>query len=244
MRLVVRDSGGEGKPVVVLVHGLGLGQRSWARVAPRLSAEGLRVVTYDLRGHGGSDVAGDYSPAAFDEDLATVLEELGLEMPVLVGHSLGATIALGYAASHNSCAGVVCVEGGLPMELPSADGESMEAEMRRPLLRLAVWAMKVTRLGTKLSFDELRGVVEEHDDFSKSELDGAYRRISCPILMVMGSQSEPTPQGEEIHAAVSEGVRDLQERHPRVKVEWLPCGHNIPLERPAELAELIVGFAR
>jgi pimeloyl-ACP methyl ester carboxylesterase len=95
-------------------------------------------VTYDQRGHGGSDVASDYSRSAFDEDLAAVLEELGLEKSILVGHSLGATTALGYAASRKSCAGVVCVEGGLPLELPSADWESMEAEMRRPLLRLAV----------------------------------------------------------------------------------------------------------
>ena len=104
--------------------------------------------------------------------------------------------------------------------------------------------MKVGRLGTKLSFDELRRVVEEHDDLRKSALDSAYRRISCPILMVMGSQADPAPQGEEIRTAVRQGVRDLQERHPIVKVEWLPCGHNVPLERPAELADLIIGFAR
>jgi pimeloyl-ACP methyl ester carboxylesterase len=242
VRLVVRDSGGEGKPVV-LVHGLGFGQRSWDRVAPRLRAEGLRVVSYDLRGHGGSDVSGDYSPSAFEADLAAVLEQLRLEKPVLVGHSLGATIALDYAASHKSCAGVVCVEGGLPLELPSADWESMEAEMCRPLLRLAAWAMKVARLGTKLSFDELRRVVEEHD-VKQSELDVAYYCITCPIMMILGSHEDPVPQGEEIRDAVLEGVRNVQERHPKVKVEWLPCGHNVPLERPQELADLIVGIAR
>jgi pimeloyl-ACP methyl ester carboxylesterase len=242
VRLVVRDSGGEGNPVV-LVHGLGFGQRSWDRVAPRLSAEGLRVVSYDQRGHGGSDVSGDYSPSAFDEDLAAVLEQLKLEKPILVGHSLGAIIALYYAASHKSCAGVVCVEGGVPLELPRADWESMEAEMRRPLLRLWVWAMKVVRLGTKLSFDELRRVVEEHD-VKQSELDVAYYRITCPILMVVGSHEDPVPQGEEIRDAVLEGVRNLRERHPKVKVEWLPCGHNVPLERPQELTDLIVGIAR
>jgi pimeloyl-ACP methyl ester carboxylesterase len=129
------------------------------------------------------------------------------------------------------------------VDLPSADWESMEAEMRRPLFRLAVWAMKVARLGTKLSFDELRGLVEEHDDFRKSELDGAYCRITCPVLMVMGSHVDRTPQGEEIREAVRETVRTLQDRHPRLKVEWLPCGHNVPLERPVELAQLIVGFA-
>ena len=70
--LATRDSGGESRPVV-LVHGLGLGQRSWDRVAPRLVARGLRVATYDLWGHGASDAPGDYSPAAFGADLVAVL---------------------------------------------------------------------------------------------------------------------------------------------------------------------------
>jgi hypothetical protein len=107
----------------------------------------------------------------------------------------------------------------LPLELPSADWESIEAEMRRPLLRLAMWAMKVARLGTKLSFDELRDLVEEHEALRKSGLDGIYGRISCPVLMVLGSQADPTPQGEEIRRAVCEGVRALHKRHPRVKME-------------------------
>lgn len=65
---MTRDPGGEGK-TVVLVHGLGFGQRSWDHVASRLSAGGLRVVTYDQRGHGSSNVSQDYSPSAFAEDL-------------------------------------------------------------------------------------------------------------------------------------------------------------------------------
>ena len=146
---MVRDSGGEGKPAVVLAHGLGFGQRSWDRVAPHLSAEGLRVVTYDQRGHGGSDASNDYSPPTFERDLAAVLETLELREPVLVGHSLGATIAIGYAAARGRTAGVVCVDGGLPVSLPGADWDTMEAEMCRPLVRVGVWAMKVARLGAK-----------------------------------------------------------------------------------------------
>jgi esterase len=242
VRLVVRDSGGEGKPVV-LVHGLGFGQRSWDRVAPRLSAEGVRVVTYDQRGHGASDASNDYSPPVFKRDLAAVLGTLELREPVLVGHSLGATIAIGYAAARGGTAGVVCVDGGLPVSLPSADWDTMEAEMRRPLVRVGAWAMKVARLGTKLSFEELKRVVEEHDARING-LDGEYARITCPVLMVVAAHADQVPQGEEIREAVREGVRNLQERHSRVRVEWLPCGHNVPLERPVELAELIVRFAR
>jgi pimeloyl-ACP methyl ester carboxylesterase len=139
VRLAVRDSGGEGKPGV-LEHGLGFGQHSWDRVAPRLSTGGLRVVTYDQRGHGASDTSDDYSPSAFCEDLAAVLDDLGLKEPILVGHSLGATVVLEYVASHGGCAGVVCVDGGLPVAVPSADWETMRAEMRRPIPRLAAWA--------------------------------------------------------------------------------------------------------
>jgi pimeloyl-ACP methyl ester carboxylesterase len=181
--------------------------------------------------------------SAFDADLAAILNELCLEKPVLVGQSLGALIALEHAASHESCGGVVCVDGGLPAELPSADWEAMEAEMRRPLPRLAMWAMKVARLGTKLSFNELRRVVEEHEA-KTTDLDATYYRITCPILMVMGAHADPVPQGDEIREAVREGVRSIQKTHPRVKVEWLSCGHNVPLERRAALADLIVGFAR
>jgi pimeloyl-ACP methyl ester carboxylesterase len=238
----VRDSGGEGKPVV-LIHGLGFGQRSWDRVAPRLSAEGVRVVSYAQRGHGASDASNDYSPPVFERDLAAVLEPLELREPVLVGHSLGATIAIGYAAARGGTAGVVCVDGGVPVSLPSADWDTMEAQMRRPLVRVGVWAMKVARLGAKLSFEELKRVVEEHDARIDS-LDGEYARITCPVLMVMAAHADQVPQGEEIREAVREGVRDLQERHSRVRVEWLPCGHNVPLERPVELAELILRFAR
>ena len=242
VRLATRDSGGEGR-TVVLVHGLGFGQRSWDRVAPRLSAGGLRVVTYDQRGHGASDVAEDYSQASFVGDLAAVLGELGLEEPILVGHSLGATIVLEHAASRGGCIGIVCVDGGLPVALPSADWEEVEAQMRRTLPRLMTWAMKVARLGTKLTSEGLKSVVEEHDA-RIPDLGGAYDRIACPILIVLGSRADPVPRGEEIREAVSDGARSLREARPKVKVKWLPCGHNVPLELPEELADLIVGFAR
>src|SRR3712207_2378887 len=241
VRLAVRDSGSEGEPVV-LVHGLGFGQHTWDRMVPRLSPGALRVVTYNQRGHGASGASDDYSPPASGEDLAAAMGEQGLEEPILVGHSLGATIALEHAAAHGGCAGVVCVDGGLPVALPSADWGAMRAEMHRPIPRLAVWAMKVARLGTKLSFEELRRVVEVHEA-SITNLEGAYDRITCPVLMVMGSRADPVPQGEEIREAVSQGIRSLREAHPVVRVEWLPCGHSVPLERPAELAELSVRSA-
>lgn len=239
VRLAVREAGGGGKPVL-LIHGLGFGQRSWDRLAPRLDTS-LRVVTYDQRGHGASDVSDDYSRAAFNADLAMVLDELMLEDTVLVGHSLGAVIAVEHAASHPGCAGVVGVDGGVPVVLPRADWEVMEGELRRPFARLAMWATKVMRLGSRLSFEEIRRVMEEYDAVI-SNLSDAYDGISCPVLLVVGSRPDPVPQGEEIRDAMRKGVQRLEDVHPEVRVEWLPCGHNVPLQQPAELARLIVEF--
>ncbi len=66
------------------MHGLGFGRDARRqRVAPRLSARGLRVVAYDQRGHGASDASDDYSLGAFVGDLAAVVETLAIEEPVL-----------------------------------------------------------------------------------------------------------------------------------------------------------------
>jgi len=88
-RLHVEDTGGEGRPVV-LIHGWPLSSESWADQVPALTDAGYRVVSYDRRGFGRSDkpAAGfDYDVLA--GDLKRVLEELDLTDATLVGFSMG-----------------------------------------------------------------------------------------------------------------------------------------------------------
>lgn len=60
-----------------------------------------RTLAIDLRGHGDSDVSEqEYTIDAFTDDLAWMVDELGLDRPVIAGHSLGAYIALDFAAKH------------------------------------------------------------------------------------------------------------------------------------------------
>jgi pimeloyl-ACP methyl ester carboxylesterase len=138
VRLMVRDSGGRGKPVV-LVHGLGLARHTWRRVAPVLGAHGLRVVAYDQRGHGASGTSLDYSLKAFVGDLAAVVATLDVEEPVVVvGYSMGAAVVVEYAVRYGGCSGVVCVDGGFPAPTPEPDWAAVEAAMRGPATRLAL----------------------------------------------------------------------------------------------------------
>jgi len=240
VRLAVRDSGGNAI-TAVLLHGLGVPQRSWDRVAPLLAPH-LRVVTYDQRGHGASAAADDYSLDAFLADLQAVLDTLALQQPLLVGHSFGGLLAVDHAAAHPGCAGVVAVDGGLKVERPPVRWADVQAQLDRPVTRLLSRAVTAIGMGARLSFAELRRVADEAAR-REDHLEEAYVRLPCPLLVVLAGKADPVPHGEAMLAAVDTAATRLQQRHPQIKLARLPCGHNIPLARPRELADLIARFA-
>jgi len=95
------DDGGRGGLPVVFVHSLAGNSTHWTSQLQHLRAT-RRAVALDLRGHGRSEPPknGDYSIAAMAEDIATVVNTLGLGRLVLVGHSMGGGVSLTYAGAH------------------------------------------------------------------------------------------------------------------------------------------------
>ncbi|MCB2128742.1 MAG: alpha/beta fold hydrolase [Rhodobacteraceae bacterium] len=92
--------GPERAPVVVLIHGLGLNRACWQWLEPEL-ATGFRVLSYDILGHGGSAPP---PPApelgTLSDQLARLLDRLGLDRAAIVGFSLGGMIARRFAQDH------------------------------------------------------------------------------------------------------------------------------------------------
>ena len=96
----VEDSGGDGRPVV-LIHGWPLSGEAWSEQVGPLSAAGYRVVAYDRRGFGRSDKPStgyDYDTLA--DDLDGVLSELDLTDVTLVGFSMGGGEVARYVSRH------------------------------------------------------------------------------------------------------------------------------------------------
>jgi pimeloyl-ACP methyl ester carboxylesterase len=93
---------------VVFLHGLCLSKEEWAHHAAHLTLRygaAVRVISYDHRGHGRSQPApvGTYHPEQLADDLTTVMTALEVHGSVtLVGHSLGAMVALAYLGRHSS----------------------------------------------------------------------------------------------------------------------------------------------
>jgi pimeloyl-ACP methyl ester carboxylesterase len=97
--LRVRDSGGDGRPVV-LIHGWPLSADSWSEQVPALQDAGYRVVAYDRRGFGKSDPGDGYDYDALSDDLANVVSDLDLTDVTLVGFSMGGGEVARYVARH------------------------------------------------------------------------------------------------------------------------------------------------
>jgi pimeloyl-ACP methyl ester carboxylesterase len=95
----------------VFVHGLSSFRQTWEPLT-ELLARDFTCVRVDLRGHGESSTAPEYSMPSLVGDVRAVVEELALGEPALVGHSLGATVVAVYAAAHRARA-VVCVDQSL-----------------------------------------------------------------------------------------------------------------------------------
>ena len=97
---LVVDEGGKGEPVV-FVHSLAGNAAQWADQLAAVRAT-RRGVAMDLRGHGRSDAPDPdgYALEAQAEDVGAVADALGLDRFALVGHSLGAGVALAFAGAH------------------------------------------------------------------------------------------------------------------------------------------------
>ena len=92
---------------MVLIHGWGCDHTSLQTQAEYFSTT-RRVVSVDLRGHGESDApAGDYTMASYAADIAWLCKALGLQKPIIVGHSMGGNILLELAARYPETPGSI-----------------------------------------------------------------------------------------------------------------------------------------
>lgn len=100
-RLFHRDWG-EGQPVV-FASSWALSGEMWAYQVAHLSERGFRCIAFDRRGHGRSDVPGHgYDMDTLADDLAAVIDTLGLKDVILVGHSMGGAEVIRYLGRHGT----------------------------------------------------------------------------------------------------------------------------------------------
>lgn len=228
-------------PAVVMLHGLAIGNMaSWfSPVALPLSTS-RKVVLYDQRGHGDSS----FASAGFDldsqiQDLQAVMSYHGLDHePVdLVGHSMGALIALHYALHHpRRVRRLVLVDAPMPAchyIAPSLIGVQSREELLMWIEQELAVARGLTGRRRERLQKRLTALLFEttlrHDVMNmQSEPDTALRALDIPVTLIYGQRSP-------CFAAAQHLSRTL----PQVRLLALDCGHYIPEEAPVELRALL-----
>ena len=127
--------------VVLAVHGVTASLMTWRTVARRLAARSrATLLAPDLRGRGRSaTLPGPYGIAAHVSDLLAVLDHVGAQRAVLVGHSLGAYVVARLAAEHpERAAGLVLLDAGLPLPPPDDPEDVMRTAVGQTVMRLGI----------------------------------------------------------------------------------------------------------
>jgi pimeloyl-ACP methyl ester carboxylesterase len=171
LRLHYVDWGNESAPTVVLVHGGRDHARNWDWVARDLRHQ-WHVIAPDLRGHGDSGwaIGGMYAIADFVLDLANLIDGLGPDPVVLIGHSLGGAVSLMYTGVYpERVRKLVAIEGLGP---PPAMLERMCD--RTPEQRMREWIEGVRKIGARqprryASFDAAAARMREENAFLTEE---------------------------------------------------------------------------
>lgn len=259
VHLNVRDWGGNGPLMAILVHGVAEGGWVWDEFAPELVRR-CRVLAVDLRGHGESDRgdAGTYTIDEFAEDLLRLVRGLEAKDVLLLGHSLGATVAARIAPEvADKLRALVLVDGG-----PGRNEETARAlyeqlrESHRPYRRVqdyANWlkarrpfapAAVLDRLAAKSllraedgSF-RLRFDVRVTDVMISGEDDSWWlptlARLDAPVLVVRGVASA---------CLTSRAAWQLRATAKRGELAVIPrAGHAVMNDNGEDFARAVLPF--
>jgi (E)-2-((N-methylformamido)methylene)succinate hydrolase len=186
--------------VLVLLHGVGMNAAAWGPQIAALSGS-HRVIALDMPGHGGSDLlAGTPDLPDYVAWAARVLRGLGLNMVNVAGHSMGALIATGLAASHPDLIARVAVLNGVYRRTPEASAavlaraEALAKGANDIAAPLARWftedeAEVREQVAGWLRAVNLKGYASAYRAFATGDATyaDAWPRILCPALMLTGT---------------------------------------------------------
>src|SRR6185503_19381942 len=243
-------------PAVLLLHGIGNYGRYWDFFADAVAGR-LRLIATDARGHGESGKpAKGYAPQDFVADALAVLDALAIERALIVRHSMGGTHAIRLAAAHpERVERLVVIDAG-PEPMPEGSERARRLSLERPVRfedadqALAYLRRTSPGYSEEVYANRMRWLFREDaadvvwrssrdalasimSGASRGSLWDALRAIRCPVLLVRGTRSNvlSADVAQRMITALAYG-----------RLVELDTGHNVPLDRPKELAEAVVEF--
>jgi len=239
------------RPPLVLLHGLSYNRHQWEPTldALALTDAGRQVLVLDLPGHGDSPRRDSYRLDEVTEAVHHAVIEAGFAPPILVGHSLGATIATAYAAAYPA-RGVVNIEQPLLVDDFAEVLRRFESALRGPDYA-QVWELLLAGMQIDLLPEDAQDLVRTttpHQDLLLGYWDELMTRPAAEFtdrwaraLATFGTQglTYHHVSGAELDPAYRQW---LVAARPDVTVTVLAdSGHFPHLAQPTDLAAILAG---
>lgn len=235
-------------PAIVLIHGWCCDHTYFAPQRDHFARQGRTVVALDLRGHGKSDAPRQaYTIPGFADDVAWVCRALALERPVLVGHSMGGTIAFDVAARYPSLPGAIAMldsavllpaaaRAGIPKFLETLESPGYAAALKEFLGRALflptddaarrAWIIEgMTSAPQHMMVAAYRGLAEY-------DAAAAAKSVVAPSLYIAGNEPAPRSDMARLRALLPE-MRSGQ---------TVGSGHFVQLEVPDQIDAMLDRF--
>jgi 3-oxoadipate enol-lactonase len=243
---------GEGEEVVALIHALGTGHWMWDRQVEVLRPH-FRVLRYDVRGHGQTDKPpGPYSLELFAQDLAALLDVLGIPAAHLVGLSMGGMIAQTFALNYPDRVKSL-VLADTSSRYPPESRQQFEERAKiaetqgiEPLIEPALerWFTPEFARAHPEVIERYRRMLRTNDPkayaaatraIAQLDLTARLGAIKVPTLVIVGEDDPGTPpaMAKEIAAAI-----------PGARLEILPGRHMTQEESAEAFNRLLLEFLR
>ena len=237
-----RDQGQKNQgPALLLTHGYGASLSMWE---PQVAAlrDSCRPISWDLRGHAGSDSpqeAAAYTQAASLSDMCAILDELDIERAVICGMSLGGYLSLAFHLAHpERTAGLILVSCGPGYRNAEARGKWNDFA-NRAARRVDERGIAALGEGAEIPRDEHRdprglsmaakGILTQADDSVISSLPD----IQVPTLVLVGSEDKIYHSGSTYMAEKIPGATQVMLEN---------AGHACNLDQPEACNEQMLNF--
>jgi pimeloyl-ACP methyl ester carboxylesterase len=253
----VREDGSRRRPTIVLLHGFAASMHWWTPATLRL-ARRFHVVRVDLLGHGGSEKPRHgYSMPDQARLVAHALDRIGVRHAVVVGHSMGGSVATALAEQEPKLVDAVATvdspptkhEGHLPflarLGFVPVMGEAIRRVVPDELVKKNLEKAFASGFDVpdqfvhdfgRMTYTSYDDSADEAGDFSeKRGLADRLARTGKPLLAIFGDKDD----------LVDPDSAPKYQRVPGAKIEIVPgAGHCPMFEKPDRTAALIADFAR
>ncbi|MFA6457088.1 MAG: alpha/beta fold hydrolase [Bacteroidota bacterium] len=250
------DVGSPSSPAVIFIHGFPFSHKMWNFPGGQVDALSAtnRVIAYDIRGHGESEVGtGHYSIELFVDDLFALMDHLAIPKAILCGLSMGGYIA--QRAAERSPERV----SGLVLCDTKSEADSNEARIKRAngikfvqANGMKYYAQDYVKIvfasGSVDAHPEsvklIQSIIERTAPISiygtllalagRTDTTASLPNIKCPVLILVGEKDTVTP------VAASQAMK---EKIPGAVMHVIPgVGHISNMENPAEFNKHLVPF--